>query len=201
MGPRSPSKSQKTAGRGGGRQQKQQLRADNGSSRATRLSQSQRTLEPEPEKGAGRNGPAAAGFKKCPPNPVNNIDRTREHKELDNLLDGILSNIEEALGLLQEPADEGETVATSATEILKMALEAASQAKQWAGKANNKAVKSIKEKRKENLREVQKEVLIKNISKNGPVENINKVKDSVLKHLNTEAKKRKMGTGVRRLWI
>ena len=185
--------SQKAAGRGGNQQH-------GGDGRFTRGSQS-RPLSPEPEKGgAGRNQvpawnrlPASQHLKKCPPNPDNNIEKTKEHKELNDLLEGIQTNINEVISMLSEHAKNGVEAAKEAVTILNNVVEATTQAKEWAGKANSKATKSIKETRRENLKEVQKEVLIKNVSKNAPVENINRVKDAVLKHLKDEAKKAGMG--------
>lgn len=165
--------------------------------RAARGSQSQaRQLSPEPEKGAGRNpvrqhnNSQAAQFKNCPPNPDNNIEETREHKDLSGLLAVISDGAEEVLDYLEREVPG----ATDVIATIKSVIKATAEATEKASKANAKAIKSIKEQRKDNLKAVQKEVIIKNVSKTGPVSNINKVKDSVVKHLNTEARKNKMET-------
>ena len=192
-GGHSPTKEGRAAAKKGG-----QLSQWSQSKRPTRGSSS-RQLEPEPEKGRAGRKPVSqqsqqtAELKKCPPNPVNDIDKTKEHKELGERLLKIADGIQNAIETLQQSADEGIEVARDAINTLKMMRGEMEEAKTWAGKANAKAVKSIKEMRKENMRAVQKEVLIKNVTKTGPVENVNKVKDAVLKHINAEAQRLKLG--------
>ena len=57
------------------------------------------------------------------------------------------------------------------------------------GRACSLLIHRMRNALRENMKEVQKEVLIKNVSKNAPVENINRVKDAVVKHLKEEARK------------
>ena len=117
---------------------------------------------------------------------ANRLRTIRANKvEIFESLERKIERLEKKLPEEDEEEDEEETSKELITEIKKNIAEG----KEWTKKGNNKAIKSIKERRKANMMETQNELIIKNVSKPGPMENNNKMRDSIVKHINKEAKK------------